>query len=88
MTVGTVNFAAPEQLKGEAIDGRADQYALACTAFHLLAGVPPSIGAPRAELAGLDPVFAAAMAKEPSARFGSCAEFAEQLGQRPSPGFA
>jgi Protein kinase domain len=39
--VGTVNYAAPEQLKGEAIDGRADQYALACTAFHLLAGTPP-----------------------------------------------
>jgi len=39
--VGTVNYAAPEQLKGEAIDGRADQYALACTAFHLLAGAPP-----------------------------------------------
>ena len=26
---------------GEAIDGRADQYALAATAFHLLAGTPP-----------------------------------------------
>jgi hypothetical protein len=41
MTVGTVLYAAPEQLKGESIDGRADQYALACTAFHLLTGSPP-----------------------------------------------
>ncbi len=41
MTVGTVFYAAPEQLKGESIDGRADQYALACTAFHLLTGSPP-----------------------------------------------
>ena len=41
MTVGTVAYAAPEQLKGEPIDGRADQYSLACTAFHLLAGIPP-----------------------------------------------
>jgi serine/threonine-protein kinase len=38
MTVGTVNYAAPEQLMGETIDGRADQYALAATAFHWLTG--------------------------------------------------
>ncbi len=31
----------PEQLKGEEIDGRADQYALAATAFQLLTGTPP-----------------------------------------------
>ncbi|RRR42535.1 DUF3761 domain-containing protein [Mycolicibacter terrae] len=40
-TVGTLCYAAPEQLRGEDLDGRADQYALAATAFHLLAGVPP-----------------------------------------------
>jgi len=40
MTIGTVSYAAPEQLMGEAIDGRADQYALAATAFHLLTGAP------------------------------------------------
>jgi serine/threonine protein kinase, bacterial len=38
MTVGTVAYAAPEQLMGEQIDGRADQYALAATAYHLLKG--------------------------------------------------
>jgi serine/threonine-protein kinase len=38
MTVGTVAYAAPEQLMGEALDGRADQYALAATAFHLITG--------------------------------------------------
>ncbi|WP_099039928.1 serine/threonine-protein kinase [Mycobacterium neglectum] len=38
MTVGTVAYAAPEQLMGQALDGRADQYALAATAFHLLTG--------------------------------------------------
>jgi serine/threonine-protein kinase len=41
MTVGTVSYAAPEQLMGGQIDGRADQYALAATAFHLLTGAPP-----------------------------------------------
>jgi serine/threonine-protein kinase len=41
MTVGTVLYAAPEQLMGAQLDGRADQYALAATAFHLLTGVPP-----------------------------------------------
>jgi serine/threonine-protein kinase len=41
MTIGTVAYAAPEQLKGEVIDGRADQYSLAATAFHLLTGAAP-----------------------------------------------
>lgn len=39
MTVGTVAYAAPEQLMGQHLDGRADQYALAATAYHLLSGV-------------------------------------------------
>ncbi|UXA17857.1 serine/threonine-protein kinase [Mycobacterium sp. SMC-4] len=42
MTVGTVAYCAPEQLTAdEQIDGRADQYALAATAFQLLTGSPP-----------------------------------------------
>ncbi len=41
IAVGTVAYAAPEQLMSELIDGRADQYALACTAFHLLTGTQP-----------------------------------------------
>ncbi|AQT80153.1 serine/threonine protein kinase [Mycolicibacterium litorale] len=41
MTVGTVSYAAPEQLMGRDLDGRADQYALAATAYHLLTGRPP-----------------------------------------------
>ena len=38
--LGTVTYAAPEQLMGQQIDGRADQYALAATAHELLSGTP------------------------------------------------
>lgn len=41
MTVGTVAYAAPEQLCGDTVDGRADQYALAATAYQLMTGTPP-----------------------------------------------
>jgi len=39
--LGTVDYCAPEQIEGRPADGRADQYALACTAFELLAGTAP-----------------------------------------------
>lgn len=39
-TVGTIAYAAPEQLMGNPMDGRADQYALAATAYHLVTGQP------------------------------------------------
>ena len=41
MTVGTAAYAAPEQLMGLDLDGRADQYALAATTYHLLTGRQP-----------------------------------------------
>jgi serine/threonine protein kinase len=41
LTVGTVAYAAPEQLAGEDLDARADQYALAASVFHLMTGAPP-----------------------------------------------
>ena len=39
--LGTADYISPEQIKGQPVDGRADQYALACTAFELLTGAPP-----------------------------------------------
>ncbi|BBY39376.1 hypothetical protein MMAN_35100 [Mycobacterium mantenii] len=98
MVVGTVAYAAPEQLTGSEIDGRADQYALAATAYQLLCGetlfnhpnpavvigrhlsaAPPQLGAARPDLAHLDVVMSRALAKEPSARFASCRDFAAAL---------
>jgi hypothetical protein len=39
--LGTPRYSAPEQVQGNRVDGRADQYALACVAFELLAGRAP-----------------------------------------------
>ena len=38
--LGTPLYTAPEQIQSRTVDGRADQYALACTAFEMLAGEP------------------------------------------------
>ena len=70
LTVGTVAYAAPDQLMGEVIVGRAVEYALAATVFHLLAGAPPyhhsnpvavisqHLNAPPPRLSGLRPDLA------------------------------
>ncbi|MFD5086107.1 serine/threonine-protein kinase [Kitasatospora sp. NPDC058406] len=39
--VGTLDYAAPEQISGRPLDGRCDQYGLGCVVFEMLAGVPP-----------------------------------------------
>ena len=52
MTVGSVAYAAPEQLTGKTLDGRADQYALACTTFHLLTGGQPFVNSNPAAVIG------------------------------------
>jgi len=42
--VGTPHYVAPEQVNGSRVDGRADQYSLACAAYELLSGAPPFRG--------------------------------------------
>lgn len=100
-TLGTVAYSAPEQLMGQEIDGRADQYSLAAAAYHLLTGTtmfpasnaavvighhlsadPPSLSARRPELAALDPVLRAALAKKPQDRFASCTDFARAFAEQ------
>lgn len=95
MMIGTFPYAAPEQLTDEPIDGRADQYALAATAYHLLTGAPlfphanpavvisrhlntppPALAETRPTLAAFDPVFATALAKDPTDRYTRCSDFA------------
>ena len=104
MTVGTVAYSAPEQLMGEPMDGRADQYALAATTYHLLTGIQlfansnpavvishhlnaqaPALADKRPELASLDTVLGAALAKSRDDRFASCTDFARALSETAAP---
>ncbi|WP_045311502.1 serine/threonine-protein kinase [Lentzea aerocolonigenes] len=50
--LGSPTYAAPEHLRGEPVDGRTDQYALACMLFACLSGRPPFQGGVQEVIAG------------------------------------
>jgi DNA-binding beta-propeller fold protein YncE/ABC-type branched-subunit amino acid transport system substrate-binding protein len=82
-SLGTVDYVAPEQIRGEELDGRADLYSLGCLLFECLAGRPPFAG--RSDTAvvfshlerdppalpGLERVIAKALAKQREDRYAS-----------------
>jgi streptogramin lyase/predicted Ser/Thr protein kinase len=90
--VGTLDYLAPEQIRGEAVDGRTDCYALACVVYECLAGAPPFRRATEAEtlwahmqdepaplpgMPKLEPVLQRGLAKQREERYDSCAALTE-----------
>jgi tRNA A-37 threonylcarbamoyl transferase component Bud32/streptogramin lyase len=85
-SLGSIDYVAPEQIRGEEVDGRADQYSLGCLLYECLAGVPPfrrgsdaatlfaHLEESPTALDGLERVMAKALAKNPEDRYQTCAE--------------
>ena len=88
--VGTLDYLAPEQIRGEEVDGRTDEYALTCLLYECLAGTAPFSRPTEAEVLwahmqedpptlqgydALDPVLAKGLAKDRAERYASCGDF-------------
>lgn len=88
--VGTPEYMAPEVILGNAVDGRADQYALAAVVHELLAGGPPIAGSsPAATLAAhVDAAPLDLAALRPELPASLCAAVRRSLAKDPAARFA
>jgi YVTN family beta-propeller protein len=87
--VGTIDYVAPEQIRGGEADGRADVYSLGCVLYECLCGRPPfshdsdvavlfaHLSSEPPTLPRLEAVVPKALAKDPADRFDSCSELVE-----------
>jgi ABC-type branched-subunit amino acid transport system substrate-binding protein/streptogramin lyase len=100
--VGTLDYLAPEQIRGQAVDARTDVYALACVLYQCLEGSPPfhreteaetlwahmhDPPAPLPHRPALNRVLQTGLAKERRERYGSCTELMERARQSLGVGF-
>ena len=88
--MGTIDYVAPEQIRGEPVDGRADIYSLGCLLYECLTGRQPFKRGNDAAILyahledeppttgdAADPVIAKALAKSPDDRYQTGAELTE-----------
>jgi YVTN family beta-propeller protein len=89
LSLGTPAYVAPEEIEGNDVDGRADQYSLGCVLYECLSGERPFPRSSEAAvlfahleeapptLPGLEEVLPRALAKDPATRYGTCTELVD-----------